>query len=307
MGLVLSTSWNAFRHTSALPLIREIKAIGFKRVELSFNLTSSIVKGIERLVKNRYIEVKSVHNFCPVPRGVSRRKALPDYYSMASLDEGERRKAVKQTKETIETAASLGAEALVLHAGRVEIPDKTRELIGLYNKNLKDSKAFKDLKIKAIKEREASAGPSLRNALRSLEEINAYASKKRILLGLENRFYYREIPSFEEIGIILKRLGGSSLFYWHDTGHSRVMENLGFNRQKEYLSLYAGRMLGIHLHDAIGCKDHQAPLEGDIDFKALKPYLKDRTIKVIEAHYPATVPQLKKSSKFLEELFNEKP
>jgi sugar phosphate isomerase/epimerase len=42
------------------------------------------------------------------------------------------------------------------------------------------------------------------------------------------------------------------------------------------------QLIGIHLHDAIGLDDHIPPGSGEIDFKALKPFLKTDTIKVIE-------------------------
>ncbi|NIS46468.1 MAG: hypothetical protein GWN76_11420, partial [candidate division Zixibacteria bacterium] len=44
----------------------------------------------------------------------------------------------------------------------------------------------------------------------------------------------------------------------------------------------AAWLIGVHLHDAIGLDDHIPPGSGEIDFAALKPFLKADTIKVIE-------------------------
>ncbi len=304
MALGLSTSWNASGYGDAKKLIFEIKSLGFKAVELSFNLTWAMVNDIASLVDRGEIMVLSLHNFCPIPEPIERSLALPDCYSLASAQQEERQNSIKYTKRTIDTASRLGARAVVLHTGRVDIPDKTRDLIELYQNGLKGSPGFRKLRSEIVKERKENARPYLENALKSLDELDRYARKLKISLGIETRFYYREVPNFEEIGIILNEFKGSSLFYWHDTGHAQLMENLGFIRHKDFLDAYAKYMLGIYLHDIIGCQDHQPPPRGEINFRLLKPYLSPDIIKIIEAHLPATPEDLEKSKAFIESLFN---
>jgi len=299
MDFVLSTSWNAFRHSDGKELIDEIKKLGFREVELSFNLTDTILQGVSALVRENQIRVASLHNFCPIPQGLRREEALPDCYSMASCNEEERKAALKFTRRTIDTASSLGAQAVVLHCGRVEMPDATRELIELYNRGEKESDKFRALREDVERKRKSQAGPFFENTLRSLEELSRYAQKLGIALGVETRFYFCEIPSFQELGIILEELKGSKVFYWHDTGHAQVREHLGFEKHKEYLQAYAARMLGIHLHDVSGCRDHLAPSRGKIDFAFLKPYLNNACLRVIEAHHPATAEDLQAAKAFL--------
>jgi sugar phosphate isomerase/epimerase len=306
MDLALSTSWNAFRFTSADEFLAEIRSLGFKKIELSFNLSSSMTVDIAGCLNKHGMEVVSVHNYCPTPQGLAVDEALPDCFSMSSPDEKERQLAVKYTKATIDTARFLGAEAVVLHCGRVEIPDKTRELISLAKNSGNDSKYFVELRDEAIKQRAVSSVLFFENTLKSLGELNRYAEAANVSLGIENRFYYREIPSYEETGIILKEYKGSRIFYWHDAGHARIMEDLGFSRQVDYLCSYGGSMLGMHLHDVWDFTDHLAPSQGDLDFSLFKPFVKNDTLKVMEVHYPVAKADLMKGREFLETVFYEK-
>ena len=303
MDFSLSISWNAFRHEDGEKLLFEIKDLGFKEIELSFNLTPEILKGIRIGLKKYGLGISSVHNYCPIPVGLKREEALPDCYSMSSLDPEERRSAVTAAKISIDTAASFNARAVVLHCGRVEIADRTKDLINLYTNGLKGTIEYLKLKNDIMAERDRKYEPYLKNTLLSLEELSNYAKDKNVFLGVETRFYHREIPSLEETGIILEKFKGANIFYWHDIGHAQVMENLGFYTQKECLELYGKNLLGVHLHDVKGCHDHLAPSKGEIGFALIKPYLQSETIKVIEAHHPATAEDIKSSKEFLEKIF----
>jgi len=304
MGFALSTSWNAFRHTHGKTILQEIKKLGFSKLELSFNLTEEIVAQIEQEIrKNRKFSITSVHNFCPIPDGFPREKALPDCYSLASCNEVERLQAVSYTKKSIDTALRVGAQAVVVHCGRVDIPDHTRTLIDLYELGRKHSKEFLSLRDAMIREREVSVRSFLTRALRSLEELSGYAASHKIVLGIETRFYHREIPSLEEMRVIFHTFKNSWLRYWHDTGHAQVMEYLGFCRHTDYLEELGNEMGGIHLHDVTGCIDHQAPGVGELDFSLLKRYLKEETIKVIEPHHPATAQEIQEAKALLTQQF----
>jgi sugar phosphate isomerase/epimerase len=303
MGLCLSTAWNAFRYNNGKRIVQEIRGLGFEELELSFNLTKKIVEDIARLVKKKQIRVNSLHNFCPIPDGLQRIEALPDCYSLSSSEEEIRALAVKYTKVSIDTAVKLNAKAVVLHCGRVETADHTRDLISAYTHDGFRGADFQALKDRMRKERIEKAEAYFSNALRSLEQLADYAKGLDIAIGIENRYYYREIPSFEETGMILEHFRGAPIFYWHDTGHAQLWENLGFMKHKDYLDKYAPYLLGVHLHDIKGARDHLAPLKGDFDFNTLKPYLKDATMKTLEAHHPATRDELIRAKDYLEKLY----
>ena len=116
----------------------------------------------------------------------------------------------------------------------------------------------------------------------SLDRLNREAEKKGMMLGIENRYHLNEIPNFEEIGRILARFRGGRIGYWHDVGHARVQQNLGILDQMQLLEAYGGRLLGVHLHDAVGLEDHLPPGRGEMDYEELRPYLNPGHIKILE-------------------------
>lgn len=297
----LSTSWNAWRYSQAKDIIKEIKGLGFDQIELSFNLTSSMVDEMISLKDRGLIEVVSIHNFCPIPQGISRNEATPDIFSLSTLDEHERQKALHYTKRTIDTASRIGAEVVVLHLGRVEMEEKIRELALLYRNY--DRQRYNRLKTQVLKERKAKSERFFTQTLKSLKILCNYAQKYKVKLGIENRYYFSEIPNTEEMELILATFPNSLLYYWHDVGHAQVYENLEFFKHKTILDKFSHRMYGIHLHDIEGVDDHRAPLKGKFDFSMLKTYIKRKTLKVLEPHHPAIAEDIIQGRKYLEELF----
>lgn len=301
--IALSTSWNAWRYSQAKDVIKEIKALGFNCVELNFSLSPAMVDQMIALKKHGLIKVVSLHNFCPVPPGISRKEALPDTFSLSAAEEQERQKALRFTKKTIDTASKLGAEVVVLHAGKIKAQERIRELALVYESGQKQK--CEQLKAQMLKERKAKSKKFFDQAIRSLGELCTYAQRQKVKLGIENRYYFYEIPSAEEMEVILKKFG-PPLYYWHDVGHAQVYENLGFIKHREVLDRFSRRMIGMHLHDIEGTDDHRAPLKGTFDFRQLLPYIKSDTLKVIEAHHPATAEEIAQGKKYLEKIFEVK-
>lgn len=300
----LSTSWNAWKYSHAKGIIEEIRGLGFQRVELNFALTTGIVKEMISLKRRGVMEVVSVHNFCPIPNGISRKQALPDTFSLASLDEGEREKAVYFTRKSIDTAAKISAQALVLHVGKVQIEERIRTLALAYDSG--DRQSYNRLKAQMEKERKAKAKKAFSQVLKSLEQLCHYAQKQKVKLGIENRYYFCEIPSIKEMEIIFKTFPHPTICYWHDVGHAQVYENLGLIKHKMILDKFSQRMVGVHLHDIEGIDDHRAPLKGKFDFTLLKPYINRTTLCVLEPHYPATGAEIIRGKKYLQRIFSNK-
>src|SRR5205823_3255860 len=62
-----STCWNSGRHTAGDEMLREIKDLGFNRIELGHGIRISLMPGIQKMFEAGEVEFTSLHNFCPLP------------------------------------------------------------------------------------------------------------------------------------------------------------------------------------------------------------------------------------------------
>ena len=281
--LGISTCWWHNRVDRADHIVDEILQLGLQGVELEYRITNSMYQEIKpRLKLQRTLPVLSIHNVFPIPEGLGPDAGSGDLFLLSSTDPQERSRAVKYAIQTIEHAHDLEARAVVLHLGRVDIPNPVEEFSRLYNSGKvheKEALTFIDAQRLA---RQAIGQKNLDAVLLSLEKLNKEAEKNRVFLGIENRYHFREIPNFEEIGLILKTFQGGHIGYWHDVGHAMVQENLGIIGHNDLLEAYWEEIIGIHLHDVRGLEDHLAPGQGEIDYQEIKPFLKPSTIKILE-------------------------
>jgi sugar phosphate isomerase/epimerase len=254
------------------------RAMGFTQFELSHVLTTAMFEGV---VPGEQI-ITSVHDPCPRPPGRN-----PVFLS--SADEEARTRAVAVARATLDTTSRFGAEAVVLHLGRVEVDrDLEARLRDLYRQGRAGTKEYVAARERLITARAERSAQHLPAVVKSLEELVFYARQRGIVLGLENRVYYLEIPTYEEMMILLERFDGPPVFYWHDTGHAQVLANLGFTPHEEWLRSFASRMVGIHFHDVRGIEDHLVAGRGELDFSAIAPYVPEDAIRTCEFDWPFT-------------------
>ena len=71
MDFSISTNWNSRGARSAEEMIDQINGLGIETVELGYAITSDQADSIRDMVKQDRVHVSSVHNYCPVPTGVS--------------------------------------------------------------------------------------------------------------------------------------------------------------------------------------------------------------------------------------------
>lgn len=299
----VSTAWNATINDTGDAIVAQILELGIKNMELGFSISEHMLEDIIKHKENKLINVSSVHNYCPVLPGYKPGGFTPDVFSLSSLDDKQRNTAVMLTKRSIDTTKRIGAKNLIVHAGRVEMEQRTKELIWLYTSGKRNTEQYAELLLEIKQERDQKKQPYLDAIIKSLDAVLSYAADLNINICIENRFYFREIPNFDEFDLLFKRFDKAvNFFYWYDLGHAQVGENLGFGQNLDFLKAYSDKMAGMHLHDVRGGHDHQVPGLGEFDFSVLKPFIKNDTIKVLEVHQPATVEQLKTGIAYLKKV-----
>jgi sugar phosphate isomerase/epimerase len=277
----LSTCWNSHRHTDGRAMLREIRDLGFEYAELSHGIRISLMPGIIEAVDAGEIKISSLHNFCPLPVGVTH--AAPNIYQFSSDRPREQESAEKYTRKTLEFASRLKAPVVVLHLGSIEIKDYTHKLLELIERGQKESTKYEKLCAEADEKRESKKEPFFERVKASLKNLLPEAQSLGIKFGAENREALEELPIESDFRFMFKELAHPNLGYWHDTGHAQIKENLGFFPHAMLLESLRDHLIGFHIHDVqYPGKDHCMPGSGVIDFAALKPMVKPEHIKVFE-------------------------
>lgn len=281
MEFALSTHWNAARHGRGQLLIEEILRLGFRRVELGYDLRQELVPGVVEMVKNGSVRVDSVHNYCPVPLGAPR--GHPELWTLAAVDERERDAAIRHTMATIRFAAEIGARVVVTHAGNVEMPRISPDLFELAIANRQDTPAYERLKLKLMEQRDKKAPKQLDLLLRSLERLIPALDEARVTLAIENLPTWEAIPTELEFEEIKRRLPSPRIAYWHDLGHGQIRQNMGFINHERWLDRLRPHMAGMHVHDVVApATDHVMPPRGSIDFARFARFATPDKILVVE-------------------------
>ena len=280
--LGISTSWQSGGSATAEGMLTALKNLDVSGIELSYRISEGFFQEMKNPLKRCGLKVASIHNYFPIPSARSDSKGSGDLFLLSSSDNEERQNAIQFTAKTIEHAGDLGAAAVVLHCGVVEMNHEMPVLYQYFKSNRLDSEEAQIFIRHKLKEWDSRKPKHMDSLLASLDRLVPVAEKQGVLLGLENRYHYHELPGLDDFGAIFTRFEGAPIGYWHDTGHAHANETLGLIPRQSLLQSYSDRLIGVHLHDAIGLDDHIPPGSGEIDFKALKPFLKTDTVKVVE-------------------------
>lgn len=276
-----STCWNSARHTDGRAMLREIRELGFEYAELSHGIRISLMPGILEAVSAGEIKISTLHNFCPLPVGVT--QPSPNLYEFSSDRERDRELAIKHTINTLEFAQRLGAPLVVLHFGSMDLKDYSGKLKELLARGEQESPKFQKLVVEAMAAREAKKKKFYDRSRETLKHLLTESKYRGIKFGIEIREAVEELPIESDFKSLLEEFPAPNVYYWHDTGHAQVKQDLGFINHTQHLASLADRLAGFHIHDVKApARDHFPPGGGHIDFAALKPFVKPEHIKVFE-------------------------
>ncbi len=268
-----STCWNSHRHSEGASVINEIRGLGFDSIEVSHGLKVSLLPGIQDAIKNGIIRAVGVHNFCPSPVEIS--IDAPDCYEFTSHRAYDRKRALDLTLKSLENASEMGAEYAVLHMGKVPLRKVTPRLEKLQVKGQGGSRRYVKEKLKLIVKRIAIAQQYLERATNALELIEQKAADVGVVVCVESRSAYEDVPNEEEMLKLMEQFSSSPwVGYWHDFGHVQRKHNLGLLDHEQWLSSISPHLIGCHLHDVQWpARDHRVPFTGLIDYDKLMPYI----------------------------------
>jgi sugar phosphate isomerase/epimerase len=285
-------------------MLHEVRDLGFQYAELSHGTRISLLPGILEAVDAGEIKISSLHNFCPLPMGVT--YPAPNLYEFSADRARERELAERYTLKTIELAARVKAPVVVLHCGSVEMKNYTDKLLDLVDREQKESPKYSKLCTELDEKREAKKGPYVERVNELLKKFLVPAEAQGIRLGIENRQCLEELPFESDFQFLFRELISPNIVYWHDTGHAQIKENLGFIQHAMHLESLRDRLFGFHVHDVqFPGRDHCAPGTGMIDFAALKPLVKPEHIKVFELSPSLAVEEVKSGIEHIKRIWGE--
>ncbi|GGN96294.1 sugar phosphate isomerase/epimerase family protein [Saccharibacillus kuerlensis] len=297
-----STCWNIKRQPDARAMIEEIVNLGFRRVELNYNVTQRMLKDIEPMIECGKIVVSSVHNTFP-------HTADPDYGTDSMLlgfaDETKRKKAVELLVGSAEYAHRYGAEAVVVHPGEVPIDHADVKMLEkLYHEQGTESEVYLQAWRLFLEQREREAESYLKRIAVSLEEA-CEASESRglnVSFGIETRSRPNQIPTLAEAKNVIDRLRGAPVGIWYDTGHAIMMDRLGLYDSVGEMNGLMDHIVGVHIHETIGLSDHWCPYvhSGDREFyDAYLPMIERAKVKVYELKAACLPDEIEESHRLL--------
>jgi len=178
---------------------------------------------------------------------------MPDDADLGTFYESVREGYVKLFSDTIDWAEEAGVKLLNMHiieGAKMTLPEKKVYIYEQYSQEFQD------------------------NFEKSIKTLSEKAENKDIVLAIENssNFGRPYIQKALDKSIVHKNVK----LTW-DTGHDAVS---GFT-DRQYLMQHDNEIAHMHLHDAVGTKDHQILFEGKLNIAELLKFAESKNIQVL--------------------------
>lgn len=285
-------------------MLKEVADLGFTHLELSHGIRITLVPGILRGVEEGLVKISSTHNFCPLPAGIN--QPAPNLYSPSSPDPREHQQWLRHTRRTLEFSKQVGAPYMVTHMGHVRFfwGKPSSKLRGLLEANPDvpvREEPYKKQAEKVIQKIRKKMPPYWEQLRRSLEEILPDAERCGVTIGAENREACEELPIDADFPEFFRQLGDhKNLAWWHDAGHARIKERMGFLDHRKFLEENHKKLVGFHLHDVSEeGRDHQTIGTGTVDFEMISEFFRPEHVLVLELSPRLTVEGVMQSRDYL--------
>ena len=262
--LALSTMYaQQDRFADGAAFARYAAEAGYDAIEVSHSTSEEKLRA---LLDAEVLPVTSIHQPAPhVPVAGGRGNAD---LNLAATDPAEREEAVAHALRSLEWAAEAGAGTLVVHLGEVEMAwsGPEAELYRLFRQHGIRGNRAGEVRA-AMEERRAEAAPANLEAARAtLEQLVEAARPHGIVIGLENRLQFHQIPHPDEALALLDGFALDESGHWHDTGHAEILDRLGFMPHRAWFEKLGDRLVGAHVHDVRAVLDHRAPGTAQLDW-----------------------------------------
>ncbi len=269
MQLSISTNWNSRQHDDGEAMVGEILAMGLDAIELGYSLTHRQADDVRRLQTAGTIRVVSVHAYCPVPMGAV--SGGPELFTICDAAPRARARAVREVLKSVRLAAEVGAGAVVLHAGRVRVGRKMRQLAQMAAAGRRHEPRYEKRLARLLDLRTRRAGKVYDRLRDSLDELLPECEKLGVKLALENLPSADALPNEVELQQLCEEFAGSPLAGWHDFGHAQVRENLGLIHHPGIVRRLVPLLAGFHVQDIVGVDDaHLMPPGGDVKYERFR-------------------------------------
>ena len=256
-SIALSTMYaQQKRFASGEAFARYAAEAGYDAIEVSHSTSE---EKLREILDSGALPVASIHQPAPHVEVAGGRSNAE--LNLAATNPREQAQALKHALRSVEWAAEVGARALVVHLGEVEMAwsGNEAELYRLYRQAGINNNRAAEARAEMAARRAEAAPAHLEAARAALEQLVAAARPHGIVIGLENRLQYHHIPLPAETLALLEGFTPDEAGHWHDTGHAEVLDRLGFLPHQAWFDALGDRLVGAHVHDVRGVLDHRAP------------------------------------------------